>query len=535
LPLPPPAHHEAVEKALTVVDKKQDKILKQLAIPEPPIELPEWKLQDKEIPPENYFILRNGTPIKSLKELQEVLEYIDDSTFEHHVNEYRNDFANWVRDTLNNPSLAESIQKADDKPGIISALLKHKEKIIQQVAKEHDKLQVVVKKRQETLKKLTSVEDQITELKAELAQKTKELAGERKRQAQLIKDKLDAEVQRRLQGEKQALIAARKELAKAKEEYMSKVQGHAPKIQDMTVREERLAKQAKHVAEEKKTLVEAQERAEKILKDAETINTRFEQMKVMDLQIKKNLDAISRREIELSRHEETIRQRERKLTADLTKFQEDKEQLIKLKNEHEIREQAIKKMENEAKELAADAEAHAQQAIEAERQAKSSMLKETKQLESLKRKIDNVLAKALAEKKGAASEKKAAMSAVALRKELHDAIRNTQHEIINERKQMEQDSYHSYLQNELDTTPAGQPGASIERDLSFVNKKDLPIYQKVEECRQALERRDLDAARKLYNELRDEFQKVKVAPSERDIIYNSIRELYDDIHLAMLS
>jgi hypothetical protein len=70
--------------------------------------------------------------------------------------------------------------------------------------------------------------------------------------------------------------------------------------------------------------------------------------------------------------------------------------------------------------------------------------------------------------------------------------------------------------------------------MEHVGDKQLPIYQKIAECRMALERKDLQSARVLYNELREEFQKVKVDATERSALYTSIRELYDDIHLMML-
>ena len=62
----------------------------------------------------------------------------------------------------------------------------------------------------------------------------------------------------------------------------------------------------------------------------------------------------------------------------------------------------------------------------------------------------------------------------------------------------------------------------------------LGVFIDQEECRHALERNDISSAKQLYAELRDEFSKLKIDAAEKNAVYNSIRELYDDIHLAML-
>ena len=47
----------------------------------------------KNVSPEHYFRLTNGDSIKNVKELVRALRGMDDSTFMHHVNSEKNDFA----------------------------------------------------------------------------------------------------------------------------------------------------------------------------------------------------------------------------------------------------------------------------------------------------------------------------------------------------------------------------------------------------------------------------------------------------------
>lgn len=65
--------------------------------------------------PENYFRAANGTVIKGLRELDSSLENMGQETFSHHVNDYRNDFSAWIRDTIKDEELANQILLTKDK------------------------------------------------------------------------------------------------------------------------------------------------------------------------------------------------------------------------------------------------------------------------------------------------------------------------------------------------------------------------------------------------------------------------------------
>lgn len=60
---------------------------------------------------EHRFVLLTGKEIKSLEELEAALEIMSGSVFRHHVTEYRNDFANWIKDILKDDDLALQIYK----------------------------------------------------------------------------------------------------------------------------------------------------------------------------------------------------------------------------------------------------------------------------------------------------------------------------------------------------------------------------------------------------------------------------------------
>ena len=68
-----------------------------------------------DINPENYFRVANGTIIKSIKELDGAIENMSDGTFKCHVSDVRNDFSNWIRDTIKDEELANGLLQTKDR------------------------------------------------------------------------------------------------------------------------------------------------------------------------------------------------------------------------------------------------------------------------------------------------------------------------------------------------------------------------------------------------------------------------------------
>src|SRR3989338_299566 len=78
----------------------------------------------KEMAPGQYFHLSNGVVLKSLHDLVDVLEIIDDETFRHHVTVHKNDFAEWVQETLKDHGLASRLRAVNTKGEMIETLEK---------------------------------------------------------------------------------------------------------------------------------------------------------------------------------------------------------------------------------------------------------------------------------------------------------------------------------------------------------------------------------------------------------------------------
>ncbi|MGC8929468.1 MAG: ATP-binding protein [Candidatus Woesearchaeota archaeon] len=80
------------------------------------------ELLKKETEPQFYFVLENGKQLKSIYDLIEELEIMSDDVFYHHVNDFKNDFENWVRFVFLNNELADKISKTKTKRDMLKAM-----------------------------------------------------------------------------------------------------------------------------------------------------------------------------------------------------------------------------------------------------------------------------------------------------------------------------------------------------------------------------------------------------------------------------
>jgi len=81
------------------------------------------------IEPTKYFFLKNGRVLKNIYELTNSLTSMDDETFKHHVNNEKNDFAEWIRHVFNDEDLANQISRLKTKEAISKKINKKLSKI----------------------------------------------------------------------------------------------------------------------------------------------------------------------------------------------------------------------------------------------------------------------------------------------------------------------------------------------------------------------------------------------------------------------
>ena len=74
--------------------------------------------------PESVFYVSDGKVITDLEELGHALDEIADSVFEHHVNDSKNDFANWIEGVFKEKELAKVLRSTTSKDRNVIEVLK---------------------------------------------------------------------------------------------------------------------------------------------------------------------------------------------------------------------------------------------------------------------------------------------------------------------------------------------------------------------------------------------------------------------------
>jgi len=77
---------------------------------------------NKEVTQEHIFHFRDGSQAHSVADLKEVLETMPMDEFNHHVDEFNNDFANWVEFIYKDDGLANDLRKVTSQKQTIEIL-----------------------------------------------------------------------------------------------------------------------------------------------------------------------------------------------------------------------------------------------------------------------------------------------------------------------------------------------------------------------------------------------------------------------------
>lgn len=78
----------------------------------------------KNVEPDHYFHVANGTVIRGILEIDEAISQMSEDTFHYHVNPSKNDFANWIRNAVKDELLASLLEKINDKKETQTAVLR---------------------------------------------------------------------------------------------------------------------------------------------------------------------------------------------------------------------------------------------------------------------------------------------------------------------------------------------------------------------------------------------------------------------------
>ena len=75
-----------------------------------------------DVPPDHKFWLKTGGEVSNLEDMSLALKDMDEEVFVHHVNDEKNDFADWIQNVVKDEDLASTLHKIKTQEGTRKAL-----------------------------------------------------------------------------------------------------------------------------------------------------------------------------------------------------------------------------------------------------------------------------------------------------------------------------------------------------------------------------------------------------------------------------
>ncbi|RJQ15789.1 hypothetical protein C4573_06580 [Candidatus Woesearchaeota archaeon] len=248
---------------------------------------PEQKTE--KIQPEHFFYLKNGRPLKSLHDLIDALKTIDDESFRHHVNEHKNDFANWLKDILKHEKLADEIRNKKAKAELLKILEDYEHRIDKSMTQEKKEMLAAKKEQLKLLQRVKFARQELYTIEADL-DKQKESIVERENRLSKKQDAWNDKYQK----ESTSLAKQKEEFARQKSSITGLQKKLQNQLKDIEKEKTRLAKQKKtqdgvgkllqeklHDLEIKTKSVQAQESA---------VRAKQTLLEKQEIKVKSNLD-----------------------------------------------------------------------------------------------------------------------------------------------------------------------------------------------------------------------------------------------------
>ncbi len=106
-----------------------------------------------DVKPENTFWLKGGKPVKNIAELGRELKKMNNETFNHHVNDSKNDFASWIEFCVKDKQLA-TLVKTTKIPERMSAIVERRIQEMTAIPIKQEKLKKETAKKEEPKKRV---------------------------------------------------------------------------------------------------------------------------------------------------------------------------------------------------------------------------------------------------------------------------------------------------------------------------------------------------------------------------------------------
>lgn len=440
------------------------------------------------VPINHQFIKRSGKLVETLTDLIDYVKTTDYKVFTNTIASNKAKFLSWMKSVVAEESAKRDILKSKIIPKVESLISTHEKKVKALL----ERFTVV------SQKDLKMFEDQKQELKDELASLNEYVS-----ELDLFKSKLEKT--------EQELLSDKEKLAKQMDLYNKKMK---TLIEEFGKKEELLVKTAQQKEQERiKSYAEMQNDVSRKILDLKAhfkekhdeLNAREERLVEQFKQKKEILD----KKVEHQVHLQSLREEKFSKQMELQKKQleEEKAYIDNVKKSAETAERHAKKLEEHWIKKNADLEA------------------EKNSFEAEKTKIESTLHKQETE----------ILSSIDRDQRIKEDILAQKKKLLDLKKDVESEGFGKYLQEEMKRLNDDGVSVSPEDDYSHVDLRgNTEIYDLIDKCNDLIDSGNFKEAKKVYNSVRTKYANSNIIDEEKDILYNKIRELYDDINIAIL-
>ncbi|MBC8495590.1 hypothetical protein H8D36_05525 [archaeon] len=435
----------------------------------------------------DYIIHHNEKLIKSMKELLAAIKTIDNEKFDKNVQSNKKAFSAWVKKILDSEKSAELQRNKILKQKMKEILKEYGLGINRDIVDKKYELDSQKKALEHKEKHVESYAKKVERFDVRIKTKEKKLQQKEKELNAIVEEKVKAIIDKRLKKEQLSLAKSEKQSAKLISEYTASAEKLKTDWSEFNKHKEEALQLLDEADVLKKTKVYLERKDAKLNKNIEELTAKDKLLKTTTK--------------ELEEKEATLEAKDKKLTAEVKKLeakddellQKEKELTLELRDfetrrkEFELREKEVKEMENHLSSERGDL-----QEIK-----ENLMFRETE----TKHKLTEV-------------------------KEIEKHIEDEEKELLDNRK-MGDINFQKYLHSKFQEL-SDKPENKVDENLK-------EFYQLIDICQDMVKNNQLFDAKNVYSKIKDKFHGSNISSDDREILYNSIRELYDDINLSLIS
>ena len=120
-------------------------------------------------------------------------------------------------------------------------------------------------------------------------------------------------------------------------------------------------------------------------------------------------------------------------------------------------------------------------------------------------------------------------------KEMKMAIDDAELKVAKEKHDLDNMIFSKYINWKLNTSPNSLLNTSIFKDEMDNIDKSSKLHPMIDECRKLISQKKMFDAKIMYNKIKARFESSEMDKIERNMVYNSLRALYNEIKLAQLT